>query len=636
MTFAKAGLLAGAGSPTQDDLDLIQQAGIEAIKLRAKVNLPSDLAAYRGAGIHTFLVQLLSPEPAQQPTSPDDFVNHFADDIAAFLKAGVSNFEIHGEPNASQRGYNVSWSSPNEFSGWFVEVTDKLRTKYDYPIRLGFPGLAPPEPLPPNIIPVVTDEVFLAGSSSGLAAADFLCCHVYWLNQAQMRDYDHALRFMRTYAERVDLPLVISEFANLNPEESSTEKGVQYGEFFFLCSQYSQFGASYGFLLRSSDPEYNHLVWSGTDIPAHVGQRTRMPHPALLRLEWPTIARDYTQLYGKRQQVYRQASQWLHGGHEGIDCKAAFLTPIRACLAGSVTSGVHTAYGNYVKVTSQIPEVGQVSLLYAHLEEVLAEADIGQGDTLGLAGETGNTDGPHLHLGLKITDHKLRSSSDYLNPQPYLDPVRGSPRTGYARTYVLLPPDADSAWAQAVVEASWDESRLTVGGSADDAGIGDLDFRRVMAVNPDVWGNDLEDFFDTNYPGIIYVSVQASSPSALADILETAPPLTSMPSQPAPPRGLPREQYERTYALLPPAADSKWAKAVIQATWNEHRFTVGGSADDAGIGDLDARRVIAINPSEWSDDLETFFSSFYPGVVYAPAEAETPDDLVELLEHLYS
>ena len=122
----------------------------------------------------------------------------------------------------------------------------------------------------------------------------------------------------------------------------------------------------------------------------------------------------------------------------------------------------------------------------------------------------------------------------------------------------------------------------------------------------------------------------------MADILETSPPLTSIPSQPSPPRGLPREQYERTYALLPPAADNIWAKAVVQATWDEHRFTVGGSADDAGVGDLDARRVIAINPSDWADDLETFFSSFYPDVVYVPAEAGTPDELVELLEHLYS
>ena len=636
MSFAKAGLLAGAGSPTQDDLDQIQQAGLEAIKLRAKVNLPSELVAYRGAGIHTFLVQLLSPEPAEHPTSPDDFVNHFADDITAFLKAGVTDFEVHGEPNTSQRGYNVSWSTPEEFSDWFVEVAVKLRAKFGSPLRLGFPGLAPPEPLPPNITPIVSDEGFLAGCSSGLAAADFLCCHAYWLSQAQMRDYDHALRFIRTYAERADLPLVISEFANVNPEELPTDKGDQYGEFYFLCAQYEQFSAAYGFLLRSSDPVYSGLAWAGTDIPTRVGQRKRMPHPALLRLAWPTIARDYTQLYGKRQKVYRQASKWLHGGHEGVDLKAAFRTTIRACLAGSVSSGVHAAYGNYVRVTSQVPEVGQVSLLYAHLDEVMAAADIAQGDTLGVAGETGNTDGPHLHLGLKIADHKLRSSSDYLNAQPYLDPVRGSPRSGYARTYVLLPPGATSSWAQAVIEASWDESRFTVGGSADDAGIGDMDFRRVIAVNPEDWGDDLESFFETNYPGIIYVPVQASTSSALADILETAPPLTSIPSQPSPPRGLPREQYERAYAILPPAADSKWAKAVVQATWNEHRFTVGGSADDAGIGDLDARRVIAINPSEWTDDLETFFDTFYPEVVYAPVEAETPDELIELLEHLYS
>ncbi|GEM_PF-7134910 len=95
-------------------------------------------------------------------------------------------------------------------------------------------------------------------------------------------------------------------------------------------------------------------------------------------------------------------------------------------------------------------------------------------------------------------------------------------------------------------------------------------------------------------------------------------------SDEAPPQGAPREQYERTYLLLPPHADASWARAVVRATWGSHRFTIGGSADDAGIGALAYRRVIAINPADWGDDLATFFARYYPGVTYIPIAAQNP------------
>ncbi|HHH41562.1 MAG TPA: hypothetical protein ENK56_06110 [Chloroflexi bacterium] len=104
--------------------------------------------------------------------------------------------------------------------------------------------------------------------------------------------------------------------------------------------------------------------------------------------------------------------------------------------------------------------------------------------------------------------------------------------------------------------------------------------------------------------------------------------------QESPRRGAPRVQYRRTYVLLPPDADSTWARAVVEATWDERRFTVGSSADDAGIGDLDDRTVIAVNPSRWPTDLKTFFDTYYPGVRYIPVEAATPAQLVSRLRAL--
>ena len=97
------------------------------------------------------------------------------------------------------------------------------------------------------------------------------------------------------------------------------------------------------------------------------------------------------------------------------------------------------------------------------------------------------------------------------------------------------------------------------------------------------------------------------------------------------PRGQPRSQYQRAYVLLPPSAGVEWVLELIEnGGWEQARYTIGGSADDAGIGDLDVRRVIAINPNEWGD-LQEFYASYYPGVEYGWIEAtlETVGDEIK-------
>jgi hypothetical protein len=172
-----------------------------------------------------------------------------------------------------------------------------------------------------------------------------------------------------------------------------------------------------------------------------------------------------------------------------------------------------------------------------------------------------------------------------------------------------------------------------VGGSADDAGIGTLDIRRVIAVNPGGWPGDLRAFFESHYPGTLYLPVEVDRPEALRDWLSEVPTLPETPpsDELKQPFGLPRVPYARTYVLLPPDVDVTWAEAVMEATWPRYRFTIGGNADDAGIGDLDARRVVAINPACWNDDLGVFFETHYPGVEWVPIEVDEPEDLADAL-----
>jgi hypothetical protein len=99
------------------------------------------------------------------------------------------------------------------------------------------------------------------------------------------------------------------------------------------------------------------------------------------------------------------------------------------------------------------------------------------------------------------------------------------------------------------------------------------------------------------------------------------------------PRGQPRTQYRRTYVLLPPTAGAAWARAVVEGMWDEEHYTIGSSADDAGIGDLDVRCVIAVNPHEWPGtlSLKDFYKQYYPGVEYKPITAATPAELKQKL-----
>jgi len=105
---------------------------------------------------------------------------------------------------------------------------------------------------------------------------------------------------------------------------------------------------------------------------------------------------------------------------------------------------------------------------------------------------------------------------------------------------------------------------------------------------------------------------------------------TTLTVRSAPPEtwGLPRTQYARTYVLLPPDADAKWVQAVLDSgAWERHRWTIGGSGDDAGIGALEDKTVIAVNPGNWQNDLRAFFQKYYPRTRYVPLEAATPDKL---------
>ncbi|HEC33929.1 MAG TPA: M23 family metallopeptidase [Chloroflexi bacterium] len=87
-------------------------------------------------------------------------------------------------------------------------------------------------------------------------------------------------------------------------------------------------------------------------------------------------------------------------GHAGLDIAAALHDPIYAAAAGTVSfAGPSGGYGNLVL----IDHADGWQSWYAHLSyiSVTAGQEVAQGETIGAAGSTGYSTGPHLHFELR-------------------------------------------------------------------------------------------------------------------------------------------------------------------------------------------------------------------------------------------
>lgn len=98
--------------------------------------------------------------------------------------------------------------------------------------------------------------------------------------------------------------------------------------------------------------------------------------------------------------------------HQGLDIGCSTGTPIVACEAGTVIGAAYSSsMGNYVL----IDHGGGVTTVYMHNSSLCVGygQTVSRGEVIALAGSTGNSTGPHCHLGLRI-------NGSYVDPLPYL------------------------------------------------------------------------------------------------------------------------------------------------------------------------------------------------------------------------
>jgi hypothetical protein len=100
---------------------------------------------------------------------------------------------------------------------------------------------------------------------------------------------------------------------------------------------------------------------------------------------------------------------------------------------------------------------------------------------------------------------------------------------------------------------------------------------------------------------------------------ELYPGVGDTPPPPPPPpggvRGAPRVDYRRTVHVIPAGTTEETAVFIFRQAWQNGRQTVGGSYDDAGIGDLSDRTAVLHGIQE--AERQTFlnwYAEHYPGV----------------------
>lgn len=132
---------------------------------------------------------------------------------------------------------------------------------------------------------------------------------------------------------------------------------------------------------------------------------------------WPTEHRVITQWYGENPDYYRQFGL---NGHEGLDIRAPGGSKIFAIDGGTVKLVLCDPRpkrdGGYnYGIHPRLSHADGFESIYAHMQAcTVRQGDVvAAGQVLGLADNTGNSFGDHLHLTLK-------QDGQIIDPWPYL------------------------------------------------------------------------------------------------------------------------------------------------------------------------------------------------------------------------
>lgn len=181
---------------------------------------------------------------------------------------------------------------------------------------------------------------------------------------------------------------------------------------------------------------------------------------------WPTEYRSINQYFGANPQNY---AQFGLPGHEGIDIMAPTGSKIFAVAAGRVSRVRTNPHGHNYGIHVVIDHVDNYQTTYAHLKEARVQEGqtVNAGALLGLANDTGNSFGSHLHLTLKKKGESYQNwPHNIFDPTPFILPLLGFKRPAGPYT---------DGWAFT--------AGITISGDLAQANSGGINLRNTPSVN---------------------------------------------------------------------------------------------------------------------------------------------------------
>ena len=267
------GLHGRADGPLLDpDLPVIQSARIEAVKLLSNAQ-PEDVDRLRGLNPEMFIMSRLFASFSDRVVSAADFTSWIEHDMGQLYQRGLRYFEIHNEPNLQFEGWQSSWQDGHEFGNWFLEMVDRLRSKYPE-TKFGYPGLSPGSSISGQRMDSWT---FLEQSEDAARSADWIGCHCYWEYEDQMLHPTGGLVYEEYRRHFPDKLLFVTEFSNPREGIKARVKGQQYLEYYRRLRDIRGIGAAFSFVVSASS-DFPHEVWRSEDgvsrgISKLIGQR---------------------------------------------------------------------------------------------------------------------------------------------------------------------------------------------------------------------------------------------------------------------------------------------------------------------------------------------------------------------------
>lgn len=221
-----------------------------------------------------------------------------------------------------------------------------------------------------------------------------------------------------------------------------------------------------------------------THLPSiSVPPTPEVPPAQVPRLTPPVGAATISQRFGDNPQDY---ARFGLAGHTGVDYAVPSGTAVGAVDIGQIIEigDDEDGYGLYVKMRHAWGES-----LYAHLRE--RKASVGEtfnaGQVIGVSGNTGNSTGPHLHLGIRINPYQRGAPYDgFSDPLPYL-PASSAPQpsapvepwkiiTFIEQAAEEFDVDVDLMLSQAWAESSWRPDAVSSVGAMG-----------LMQITPPTW-----------------------------------------------------------------------------------------------------------------------------------------------------